>query len=141
MAQGGDFTRGNGTGGMSIYGENFADENFTHKHTKRGLLSMANRGPNSNIFPFLSSSFFSFFFLKKSISFVFFFKKKLANGSQFFITFDETPWLDKRHVVFGQLVEGEAVLDKLEKVGSQSGATSEKVVIEDCYEVKDGESK
>ena len=59
-----------------------------------------------------------------------------CSGSQFFLTTVTTPWLDCRHVVFGQVAEGMDVVKAIEKVGSSSGATSKKVVIANCGEHK-----
>jgi len=109
MCQGGDFTRGNGTGGESIYGAKFNDESFKGKagrHTGFGCLSMANAGPNTN-------------------------------GSQFFVCTAETPWLNGKHVVFGALTKGSEVLTYMNKVRTARGDVPLKpVVIADCGQLK-----
>lgn len=102
MIQGGDFTRGNGTGGMSIWGEKFEDENFDIQHDQPYLLSMANSGPNTN-------------------------------GSQFFITTNETPHLNGKHVVFGKVIEGFEIIDYLNNVETDQNDTPiNNIIIHDC---------
>ena len=102
MLQGGDFTRGNGTGGKSIYGEKFADENFTLKHDKPGLLSMANAGPNTNG---------SQFFITTVVT-------SWLDGKH--VVFGEVADADSL-----------ALVQKIESYGSQGGRPSAKIVIAD----------
>ena len=102
MCQGGDFTAGNGTGGKSIYGTKFADENFQKKHLGMGVLSMANAGPNTN-----GSQFFMCLA-----------KTEWLDGKH--VVFGQVK------------SDSFALLQAMESKGSQSGKTSVPVVISDC---------
>ena len=87
MIQGGDYENFNGTGGKSLWGTEFEDEFAEGLTHKKGVISMANRGPGTN-------------------------------GSQFFITHAATPYLDGRHTIFGEVVEGMEVVDAIATTGT-----------------------
>jgi cyclophilin family peptidyl-prolyl cis-trans isomerase len=116
VIQGGDFTKGDGTGGESIYPPNsqhgdmwgkFKDEAFL-QHNQKGLLSMANNGAN-------------------------------RNGSQFFITLAALPNLNGKHVVFGRVMSGMEVVDRISKLTTDKKQRPlERVLIADCGEIRDG---
>jgi cyclophilin family peptidyl-prolyl cis-trans isomerase len=115
--QGGDFTKGDGTGGESIYPPNsehgdmwgkFKDE-FFMQHNQKGLLSMANNGKN-------------------------------RNGSQFFVTLAPLPHLDGKHVVFGKVTMGMNVVEAISQTPTDKNQRPlERVVISGCGEVRNGE--
>lgn len=101
MCQGGDFLNGDGTGSTCIWGfKSFEDENFTLKHDRPGLLSMA-----VCLFPLCYSSNTHMIIQNAGPN---------TNGSQFFITTVPTPFLDNKHVVFGKVVDGMDVVKKME---------------------------
>lgn len=102
MIQGGDYENANGTGGKSVWGNEFEDEFHDELSHIKWALSMANAGPGTN-------------------------------GSQFFIVhWDATPWLDGKHSVFGQLVDGWDVLEALADVDvDHMDAPHEPVVIQE----------
>ena len=101
MVHGGDIIHRNGTGGESIYGPSFANENFVKKHIGPGILSIATIG-------------------------------KTSNGSQFFICTAKTEWLDRKQVVFGEVVQGFDVLKAVDNIGSITGLTSKPIMVIDC---------
>ena len=121
MIQGGDFTKGDGTGGKSIYGDKFADENFKLKHTKKGLLSMANAGKDTN-----GSQFFITTVVTRSAG---------RLQSRVSALTKHTSWLDGKHVVFGEVLEGYEIVADIENVPKGAGdKPTKKVTI-----VKSGE--
>jgi len=94
MIQGGDPT-GTGTGGESAWGEPFPDEidpqsEVYRRGYRRGIVAMANAGPNTN-------------------------------GSQFFVTLVPTPWLDNKHAIFGEVVEGMDIVQRIGKTKTGPG--------------------
>ena len=108
MCQGATLPRGDGTGGESIYGGKFDDETFKGKAGKHfGPGTLSMANAGPN-----------------------------TNGSQFFLCTAQTPHLDGKPVVFGQVIKGYDVVKKIEAVGSRGGQTSAKVTISDCGKVE-----
>ena len=106
MVQGGDITLGNGTGGESIYGMTFRDE----------VLSHAKKHDRPGILSMANAG-------------------ADTNASQFFLTTVATPWLDGKHVVFGEVKKGMDVVRKVEEQGTQSGKTKKHCIVADSGQI------
>ncbi|KAH9848435.1 cyclophilin-like domain-containing protein [Lenzites betulinus] len=105
MIQGGDFTKRNGTGGESIYGGPFPDEDLSRPLDSEGLLCMANKGPNTN-------------------------------NSQFFITLRDCPHLNGKHVVFGRVIRGYDIVERIADLPTdEKDRPRAPVVITNCGEL------
>lgn len=102
LIQGGDFTHNDGTGGESIYGEGFEDGEFVVRHNRSYMLSMANDGV-----------------------------RKKSYRSQWFVNTVKTQWLDGKNEIFGMVLQGKAVITKIERFGTNSGTPKVEVVVAD----------
>lgn len=107
LIQAGDITAQDGTGGDSIYGGQFEDENFEYRHLRAGTVAMANIGPDTNTSQFYITTH----------------QRRMA-------------WLDKKHVVFGRVIRGMQVVREIEKQGSEDGTPKAVVKIADCGRIK-----
>lgn len=149
MIQGGDFINGDGTGSATIYGTGkFADENFNLTHDGPGLLSMAvSQVTSLHLFLFyiyiyttqtppsrdqinqtkLTSAARFYFVMQNS--------GPNTNGCQFFITTTATPFLNNKHVVFGQVVDGMDIVRMIENTRTTRDKPNQDVVIAQCGEM------
>lgn len=108
VVQGGDFVNGDGTGGEAVFGGvdgRLPDEAMIHRHTREGLLAMANDG------------------------------RRHTSSSQFYVTLRAAPHLDSRHVVFGQVIEGFEVFLLIGRNGTPLGRPRDRVTIRDCGQI------
>ena len=136
MIQGGDFTAGNGTGGESIYGEKFEDENFDLKHEKPLLLSMANAGPGTSPVEYLT---------RKSLQKLTGHRNKWLSIFHYDCTNAASRWqtcekilrcskhnadmLMRVQVVFGEVIEGKSIVRKIENLTTQADKPAQDAVI------------
>ncbi|EPY78475.1 Polyadenylate-binding protein 4 isoform 11-like protein [Camelus ferus] len=138
ICQGGNFTDHSGTGGKSIYGRKFDDENFILKHrtSPRAFLPLCPTGlAQSSVRRRKAHACYPSPPVEEPGLLSMANSGPNTNGSQFFLTCDKTDWLDGKHVVFGEVTEGLDVLLQIEgDRGSKDWKPKQKVVISDCGE-------